>query len=145
MAISYCFKAYYFIYYIVILYQNKTKVMPFVFLILASIQISLMLLTTSYFGIMGIILSSLFVKIIQPIVISFFAKDLFDYHFNKLKLIYLPLLFSGLVLISQYFIHSFSIYLIYGSQLLFALVAVYLVYKNELLFVINKYLKKSNV
>jgi O-antigen/teichoic acid export membrane protein len=145
MAVGYCFKAYYFVYYIVILYQNKTKVMPFVFLILASIQISLMLVTTSYFGIMGIILSSLFVKIIQPIVISFFAKDLFDYHFNKLKLIYLPLLFSGLVLISQYFIHSFSIYLIYGSQLLFALVAVYLVYKNELLFVINKYLKKSNV
>jgi hypothetical protein len=143
MAVGYCFKAYYFVYYIVILYHNKTKVMPIVFLILASIQISLMLVSTSYFGIMGIILSSLFVKIIQPIVISYFAKDLFEYNFNKLKLIYLPLIFLGLVLISQYFINSFSIYLIYATQLLFAITSVYLVYKNELIFVIQKYLKKS--
>ena len=143
IAVGYCFKAYYFVYYIVVLYHNKTKIMPVVFLILATLQITLMLVSTKYFGIMGIILSSLIVKIIQPIVMSIFTKNIFSYSFNKLKIIYLPLLFLGFVLITHYFINTFSIYLIYSAQLLFALCAVYLVYKNELIFVANKYLKKN--
>jgi hypothetical protein len=117
--------------------------MPVVFLILATIQITLMLLSTKYFGIMGIILSSLIVKIIQPIVMSFFSKNIFSYSFNKLKIIYLPLLFLVFVLTTHYFINTFSIYLIYSAQLLFALSAVYVVYKNELIFVANKYFKKT--
>ncbi len=143
IAVGYCFKAYYFIYYIVILYHNKTKVMPVVYLILASIQITLMYISTSYFGIMGIILSSLFVKILQPIVIRQFSKDVFTFSFNKLKIIYLPGIFLGVVLISQYFINSVPVYVIYSIQLLIAVTAVYLVYKNELLFIVNKYLKKK--
>jgi hypothetical protein len=92
---------------------------------------------------MGIILSSLIVKIIQPIVMSFFSKNIFSYSFNKLKIIYLPLLFLAFVLTTHYFINTFSIYLIYSAQLLFALSSVYLVYKKELIFVANKYLKKT--
>ncbi|MFO0479701.1 MAG: lipopolysaccharide biosynthesis protein [Bacteroidota bacterium] len=142
MAVGYCFKAYYFVYYIVVLYHHKTKIMPLVFLILASIQITLMIISTHYFGIMGIILSSLIVKIIQPQVMFFFSKKIFSFSFNKLKIIYLPLLFLAMVLISQFFINSFSIYLIYTLQLLLSLIAIYFVYKKELIFVTNKYLKK---
>ncbi len=144
IAVGYCFKAYYFMYYVVVLYHNKTRVMPFVYLILATIQISLMLISTSYFGIMGIILSTLLVKIIQPIVMSFFvAKNSFSFSFNKLKIIYLPLFFAMVVLGSQYFIDTISVFWIYSFQLLVALSAVYFVYKNELLFVANKFLKKN--
>lgn len=143
IAVGYCFKAYYFMYYVVVLYHNKTKVMPVVYLILATIQITLMLISTSYFGIMGIILSTLFVKMIQPIVMSFFVKGLFIFNFNKLKIIYLPLIFMVVVLISQCFINTISIYWIYSFQLIVALSAVYFVYKNELLFVASKYLKRK--
>lgn len=143
IAVGYCFKAYYFIYYIVVLYHNKTKVMPLVYLILATIQIALMYLAVTNFGIMGIIFSSLFVKMIQPMVLAFFCKDVFVFHFNKTKIIYLPLFFLGVVLLSHYFSNHYSVYTLYSIQLIVALVAVYALYKNELLFVFEKYTKKK--
>ena len=135
--------AYYFIYYIVVLYHNKTKVMPLVYLILASIQIALMYLAVTNFGIMGIIFSGLFVKMIQPMVLAFFCKDVFVFHFNKTKIIYLPLFFLAIVLLSHYFSNYYSVYTLYIIQLIVAIIAVYALYKNELLFVFEKYTKKK--
>lgn len=143
MAVGYCFKAYYFIYYIVVLYYNKTKIMPIVYLILAAIQITLMYISTSYFGIMGIIVSSIFVKMIQPLIMAFFTKDVFSYNFNKLKIIYLPILFLLIVLISQYFMDTVAFLWLYFIQFVFITSIVYLVYKNEFIFVAKKFLNKN--
>lgn len=143
MAVGYCFKAYYFIYYIVVLYYNKTKIMPLVYVILATIQIVLMYFSASYFGIMGIILSSVFVKMIQPLIMAIFTRDVFSYQFNKLKIVYLPIIFLIVVLFSQYFMDKISYIVLYLIQFVFITVLVYMVYKNELLFVAKKYLNKK--
>jgi len=145
LAVGYCFKAYYYIYYIVVLYHNKTKIMPVVYLILASIQVALMYLSVSYFGIMGIILSSVFVKMIQPLIMALFTKDIFKFQFNKLKIIYLPMAFLVLVLASQIFINAMPYVLFYILQFMIMSILVYLVYKNELVFVAKKYLTKKKI
>lgn len=143
IAVGYCFKAYYFIYYIVVLYHQKTKVMPLVYLILAGIQIGLMYLAVSNFGIMGIIFSSLFVKMIQPMVLALFCKDVFVFNFNRTKIIYLPLFFLVVVILTHYFSDYYPVYVIYLIQLFVAFTGVYALYKNELLFVFEKYVKKK--
>ena len=144
IAVGYSFKAYYFIYYVVVLYYHKTKVLPYVYLILASLQIGLMLISTQYFGLMGIIISTLLIKMVQPIVMYFFTRTDFEFSFNKLKIIYLPLIFTGVVLFTYHYTNTVSLYWIYGFQLLFVVTAIYLIYKNELLFVANKFLKKKS-
>lgn len=143
MAVGYCFKAYYLIYYSVILYFSRTKILPVVFLILSALQIGLMLLAAKYFGIFGIIISGLIIKIIQPIVLSFFTKGLFEFKFNKVKIILLPLLFLGLVITMYFFTEKTNLYLMALIQLGFSGILLYLVYKNELYFLARKYLKKN--
>jgi O-antigen/teichoic acid export membrane protein len=143
MAATYCFRAYYMIYYFVLTFYNKTKIIPVVFCILSVVQVILMEIGARYFGIMGILFSALIVKIIQPMIFHLFSRKLYTFKFNKLKIIFLPLLFSLIVVVCQYFITRENFYVIYGLQFLFAAFAIFLVYKKELLFVANKYLKKT--
>jgi O-antigen/teichoic acid export membrane protein len=143
MAATFCFRAYFIIYYMVLTFYNRTKIIPIVFLILAIIQVVLMEIGARYFGIVGILISSIIVKAIQPMIFHLFSRKVYTFKFNKVKIIVLPLLFSILAVVCQFFITRENFFMLYALQFLFGALSIYIVYRKELLFVAQKYISKA--
>lgn len=110
---------------------KKTKVLPKIYLYTAVIQIVISIFLIKYFGIWGAVASNLITKIIQNIFLYFAARKFFNFKFNSLKFVWLPLIVTIVVISSEYFLTKHNLHYIRLSQMIFCYFMVYIFYRNE--------------
>jgi len=111
-------------------YFKKTKVLPRIFLITAIIQIVSGIILIKYFGIWGAVWSYFLVRPLQLIFLWRESRKVFEFRFNVVKMVLMPLVFScSVILITQMRVFSDLQSLV--IQFVIALILVLVVYKNE--------------
>ncbi len=90
---SYVTRALYHYYLTPLLYLQKTNVLPKVFGITAVIQVAGTYFFIDIWGIKGVILMAVLIKVAQVIFLWLFARKYFTFSMNPVKMIFLPALF----------------------------------------------------
>jgi O-antigen/teichoic acid export membrane protein len=132
-----------------IFFFKKTSVLPKIYVFIAGIQIIMTYFLVKYFGLIGAAWSSFVVKIIQIIFLYFESKKIFNFNFNILKLVYLPLIYVLIVIISNFMLESSNPISVKVFQCIVSYSIVFLVFKRELkqLWCLwrNKYFKGNDI
>jgi O-antigen/teichoic acid export membrane protein len=118
-----------------IYYLKKTKLLPRVFLYSAICQIILSVILIKYFGLWGAVWAGFIVKILQVLFLYTETRNIFTYTFNKVKLIYLPLLYIIIIVLSEIFMNENYRMIIQVVQMVLSFSIVFWVYRKELLLV----------
>lgn len=114
-----------------IYYYKRTKVLPKIYLYTSILQIILSIIFIRIWGLWGLVWSTLLIKILQNIFLYLEAKRIFSFHFNRLKMVYLPILVIIIVSLSEYFFVGYSLFWKHITQLLFSTFLVLSVYRHE--------------
>lgn len=110
---------------------KKTSVLPRMYFITAIIQILISIILIKHFGVWGAVFANLLTKIIQNFLLYLGARKFFDFRFNKMKFIWLPLIVTVVIIGSEYFITNHNLTIIRLLQMLFTHTLVYFFYRNE--------------
>ncbi len=116
-----------------LVYFKKTKALPKVFLFSAIFQIIASIGLIYFFGLIGAVWANFLVKPVQVLFMYMESRKVFDYKFNLWKLVYLPIIFIAVVLISESFASNETRLFFEVGQLVVAVVMVYLVYRKEVI------------
>ncbi|HPT14015.1 MAG TPA: polysaccharide biosynthesis C-terminal domain-containing protein [Bacteroidales bacterium] len=114
-----------------IYYHKKTSLLPKLYSYTAIIQIVASIILIKYYGIWGAVWANLFTKIIQNIFLYTGSRKFFRFEFNTLKLLWLPLLVTAFIIITEFVAKNMNIHLIHLIQLVITSTLVFLVYKKE--------------
>ena len=121
---------------------KKTIILPKVFFITAVFQFIISFFMVKYFGLWGSVWAILLVKPIQLIIMWYESNKIFKFSFNPVKLIYLPLIYSILVISTNYFLKDLNYYLINSISFISVCLLIFFVYKNEIFSSLD-FLKKK--
>lgn len=113
-------------------FHKKTKILPKLFAYTAVIQLISSIILIKYFGIWGAIWANLITKIIQNIFLYLGTRNFFNYKFNTLKLIWLPIFIMMFIITSEHFATINNIHLIHFIQLIVTMILTWLIYNKEL-------------
>ena len=123
---------------------KKTIFLPKVFFITAIFQFIISFFMVKYFGIWGAVWAILCVKPIQLLMMYYESNKIFRFTFNSAKLIWLPLLYSVIVITANYFLKDINYYLINSVSLVAVCLLIFFVYRNKIFssvdFMVKKYL-----
>ena len=120
-----------------IYYLKKTKLLPRVFLYSAICQIIFSVVLIKYFGLWGAVWAGFIVKVLQVLFLYIETRKIFTFTFNKIKQIYLPLLYAIIVIISEIFMAENYRMIIQIIQMLIIFSLVFWVYRKELPFLVK--------
>jgi O-antigen/teichoic acid export membrane protein len=123
-----------------LVYFKKTRALPRIFLFSALFQMGASIGLIYYFGLIGAAWASFLVKPVQVLLMYFESRKVFSYKFNLWKLVFAPLVFIGVVLISEVFATKESRVYFEISQLIIAVVMVLLVYRKEMVPLVREHL-----
>ena len=115
-----------------IFFFKHTKVLPKIFFFIAVIQIIVSIIFIKYFGLIGAVWANFVTKIIQVLFLYMESKKIFHFRFNYIKQIYLPVLCTLIVLISETFVPSEYSFYNRMFQLLIIYIIVFAVYRNDI-------------
>ncbi len=116
-----------------IFYYKKTKALPKVFLLSSLFQFLMTFILIHYFGIIGASISFVIAKPIQIWLISLESRKVFSFSFNKTKMILLPLLYGGFLIIIYYLMGDvFSMGIKNIFQFIICILMILLVYRKEI-------------
>jgi O-antigen/teichoic acid export membrane protein len=121
-----------------LLYFKRTKALPKIFLFSAVFQIFAGIGLIYYFGLIGAVWANFLVKPIQIIFIYLESRKVFDYKFNRWKLVYLPMMFIAVVLLSESLATNKTRLFLEAGQFVIAVSMVFLVYRKEVIPVIRQ-------
>jgi O-antigen/teichoic acid export membrane protein len=124
-----------------LVYFKKTKALPKVFLFSAIFQIIASIGLIYFFGLIGAVWANFLVKPVQVLFMYIESRKVFDYKFNLWKLVYLPIIFIAVVLISESFASNKTRLFFEVGQLVVAVIMVYLVYRKEVIPIIRERLQ----
>jgi O-antigen/teichoic acid export membrane protein len=118
------------------------KPLPFIYLVVAAAKISLVISTTSHFGIYGVVASTLMSYGLEIILLYQFGKEKFIFNFNKFKMIVAPLLLTALILVSEAIFSMEFMYLLHATYIVACIVILYWAFRKEQhLFSFNNFIK----
>ena len=86
----------------------------------------------------GAVWANFLAKPVQVLFMYIESRKVFDYKFNLWKLVYLPLIFIVVVLISESLASNETRLFFEVGQLVIAVVMVYLVYRKEVIPIIRE-------
>jgi O-antigen/teichoic acid export membrane protein len=121
-----------------LVYFKKTKALPRIFLFSAVFQILASIGLIYYFGLIGAVWANFLVKPLQVIFMYIESRKVFDYKFNLWKLVYLPIIFIAVVLISESIASNETRLFMEIGQLVIAVSMVFLVYRKEVIPIIRE-------
>lgn len=121
-----------------LVYFKKTKAFPRIFLSCAIFQILASIGLIYYFGLIGAVWANFLVKPVQVFFIYLESRKVFNYKFNHWKLVYLPIIFVAVVLISESFASNKTRLFFEFGQLVIAVVMVSLAYRKEVVPLIRE-------
>jgi O-antigen/teichoic acid export membrane protein len=116
-----------------LLYFRKTKVLPKIYLISSLIQLTTAYFLITNFQVLGVVISLVVVKPIQVYFLYLESKKTFDFKFNPVKMVVLPLSY-GFIILFLYFIVGDPITRQMKDviQLLICLLFIFLAYRTEI-------------
>jgi O-antigen/teichoic acid export membrane protein len=138
LSLGFATRPWYYLFLAPIFYFKKTRVLPRVFLFSAIFQIVVSSLLVWRFGLMGAVWSNFLVKPFQALLLYSESRKIFTFRFNTWKIIWLPLIFIAVVILSQLFTTPANLLWMAGAQLLFAGALVWVTYRNELAALFTK-------
>jgi O-antigen/teichoic acid export membrane protein len=143
LAAAYATRVWFYMFMAPVMFFKRTKAMPRVFAISALFELVAAILMVRAFGIMGAVWVNFLVKPLQALLLYNESRKVFQYKFNRWKIVYLPLIFVAVVLLSQLFITQQTQLFFYGAQMFISILLVYLVYRKELRQLVLKFVKRN--
>jgi O-antigen/teichoic acid export membrane protein len=124
-----------------IFFFKKTKVLPKVFFFSAVFQIIISYLLIKNYGLTGAVWATFFIKPIQALLLYTESRKIFTFRINAMKLIYLPLFFIVMVILSSVFLSGYNIIMVSAVQFVIIGLMIFFIYKNELKQTLEPFLK----
>ena len=121
-----------------LMYFKKTKALPRIFLFSAVFQVATSIGLIYQFGLIGAVWANFLVKPVQILFMYIESRKVFDYRINLWKLVYLPVIFITVVLVTETITSNENRLLFEVGQLVLAVIMVGVVYRNELIPVIRE-------
>lgn len=114
-----------------ILYSKQTILLIKIFGYSSIIQVIATFFLVKYYGLIGAIYAGIITKLTQVFFAWLLTKNIFEYNFNYLKILGLPLIYIFTNIIMFQFIREYSI-IAYSSELVLFSTIFYLIFKNEI-------------
>lgn len=142
LAAGYASRIWTFMFMAPLLYFKRTYSLPKVFGYSAIFEVVAAIILIHFFGLMGAVYVNFLVKPIQALFLYLEARKVFTFRFNKWKILYLPLIFMGVVIGSEILITDATRMVFHLGQLLLSCLMIYFIYRKELVFVVKNTLNK---
>jgi len=144
MAGGFAVRVWFYMFLAPVMFFKRTRVMPLVSFISAGFQVGIGILLIHYMGIWGAVVTGIIIKFIQAALLYNGSRKVFHYKFNRWKIVYLPIIFIGIILLSQFFINDSNSIYIHACQMFISLFLVWFVYRKELSNLLPRILKFSS-
>ncbi len=142
LSLSFIFRGAYTMYLMPVLFFKKTKVLPKIFFFSAVIQIIVSVLMAKEWGLTGVVWSVVITKPVQVYFLYLESKKIFQFKFNAMKLLFLPLLFSVLIILTEFFLTGrINHILSHSLELAMGIILVVLIYRKELTTLLQTFKK----
>ncbi|MBI3502612.1 MAG: polysaccharide biosynthesis C-terminal domain-containing protein [Bacteroidetes bacterium] len=143
LALGFVFRGLFNMYLAPVYFFKKTKVLTKVFFLSSVIQVALMILFIKQWGVWGVVWAGLLTKPVQVFFLWLESRKIFQFRFNKTKLLLLPVIFSMLVILADRFIPFNYILLVSAGEIILVGIFVLLIYRNELKITWENLTKKT--
>ncbi len=145
LAAGYATRVWFYMFMAPLMFFKRTRAMPRVFAISALFEIVAAIVMIKYFGLMGAVWVNFLLKPLQALLLYLESRKIYTYKFNPWKIIYLPIIFIAVVLISEIFITNQTRLFFHGGELLVSIGLVWVVYRRELVPLIRKILSDKGL
>jgi len=138
LSLGYVTRTWFYMFMAPLMFFKKTEILPKIFFISALFQVIAGVFLIKYFGIMGAVWTNFLVKPLQAILLYVESRKVFSYKLNQWKLVYIPVIFIFVVLISEILSKNFpKIYFQIGHCFI-AFILLYFAYRKEIILLISK-------
>ncbi|MBN1200108.1 MAG: lipopolysaccharide biosynthesis protein [Bacteroidales bacterium] len=137
LAAGYASRIWFYMFMAPLMFFKRTKVMPRVFAISALFEIIAAIFMIQWFGLMGAVWINFLVKPLQALLLYRESRKVFRYNFNRWKIIYLPVIFMTVVVVSEGFITDQTRFFFHAGQLLLSILLVWFAFRKELVPFLN--------
>jgi len=124
-----------------IYFFKKTRILPKIFLLSAIIQIVSSILLVKYFGIMGAVWANFIIKPVQAFLLFTEARKIFRFNVNRWKVLYLPVIFIIMGIISEVIATGQTRVILETGQFCLTVLLVILIYRRELVPLIRQWIR----
>ena len=131
------------VYFLPIYFFKKTKSLPWVFFFSALIQIPLTIILVKQFGLWGALWSAFLTKPIQIFFMYLVTRKLIKYSYNVTKMILLPVLYSIMVIIGEYYFKMVAPVLVHLIEMVLSTIIIFLIFRKELISSFQKIIVKD--
>jgi O-antigen/teichoic acid export membrane protein len=125
-----------------IYYFKRTRSLPRIFLFSALFQIACSIILIKYFGLIGAVWTNFLVKPVQAFFLFLESRKIFTFKVNKWKILYLPVIYIGFVIISEAFATNATRFYIEIGQFITSVILVWFAYRRELVPFLSKLIRK---
>lgn len=126
-----------------LLFQKKTTVLPRVFFFATVIQVVITILLVRNIGMVGAVWAAFLAKPIQLFFIWLESRKIFDFRFNVMKMVVLPLIYIALVLFAQIVLTDLNYQWVNVAEMIVIYILLYFTYRKELRFMYEKLMVKK--
>lgn len=133
LAAGYAARVWFYMFMAPLMFFKRTRSLPGIFAISAVFEIALAIGMVRYFGIMGAVWVNFLIKPLQALLLYFESRKVFHYHFNRWKILYLPMIFMCLVIVSEWLVTKETRIFFHAGQLLVSVILVWFAYRRELI------------
>ncbi len=132
LCLGFLARALHLMYLIPIYYFKKTARLPVILFLSATLQIGFTIMGIKEFGLMGAVWANFLSRPIQVLFLFLFSRNIFQFRFNKSKLIYLPLFYIILNLFCYFIFRNEHLVFVSLCQLIIVYAAVVVVFRKEI-------------
>jgi O-antigen/teichoic acid export membrane protein len=144
LSLGFASRVWFYLFIAPIFYFKHTKVLPRVFFISAIIQAIMTYFLIKYFSLMGAVYANFLIKPVQALLLYRESRKIFNYHFNRWKIVYLPIIFMCTVLLLSGIFRNSSPLLVGSFELLVSAGMVSFLYRKEISGLLKNRLSSSS-
>jgi len=137
LALGYASRIWFYMFLAPLMFFKRTKVLPRVFAISAFFEVIAAIFMIQWFGLMGAVWVNFMVKPLQALLLYFESRKIFHFKFNRWKIIYLPVIFMTVVIVSEIFITDQTRILFHSGQLVVSIILVWFKFRHELVLLLK--------
>ncbi len=132
LSLSYIPRILFYMYLSPFIYFKKTVFLPRVFLVSVILQIALTIIFIKLWGLMGAVWAQFFSKPIQVVFLYLKSRSIYQFKYNKIKLLYLPITFMAVSILFEWGL-KFQWPLLAICQIITSITVIFFGYRRELI------------
>jgi O-antigen/teichoic acid export membrane protein len=138
LSAGYMTRVWFFMFLAPLMFFKKTRVLPRVFLFSAIFEVGTGMLMVYFFGLEGAVWTFFLVKPFQALLLFLESRRVFEFRFNRFKIIGLPVIFIAVVISSEILSPPSFRIIVECGQLVVALLLVWFTYRKEIIPLIRE-------